>query len=287
MKLRGGFWKVKKNKLIFIVIFLIVVTYAFSMPVTDLTYYTTDNWSVNFRIPFTEQIGIEMSLNEGQPYLGVVLYDSWAEFSEGFIKMKQRDGSFLLSASVGKDKGILFARYVSTSYQLPFYYHTNNEILITTMAEYRMLNKSQFRIGIGEITLGGNIVNLSSREYAFREYSAYSKIKSWNKVLRLKASNNLVLASIDLKSEGSLGEFGYGPGLSIGYEPFEIGLCANAIQLVKLKPSNIVISGYLAASLSGVGFQISGWSLGNKDEILFGVESSDLSDLNAFIRLSF
>lgn len=277
----------KKNNFIFIVIFLIVVTYTFSMPVTELMYYTTDNWSVNFRIPFTEQIGIEVSLNKGLPYLGVVLYDSWAEFSEGFVKIKQRDGSFLLSASMGKDKGILFARYVSTSYQLPFYYHTNNEILITTMAEYRMLNKSQFRIGLGEITLGGNIVNLSSRDNAFKEYSAYSKIKSWNKVIRIKASNNLVLASIDLKSEGSLGEFGYGTGLSIGYEPFEIGLCANVIKLVKLKPSNIVISGYLAASLSGVGIQISGWSLGNKDEILFGVESSDLSDLNAFIRLSF
>lgn len=257
------------------------------MPMTNLTYYTIDNWSVNFRIPFTEQIGIEMTLDKGLPYLGIALYDSWVEYSEGFIKMKQRDGSFLLTASLGKNKGILFAKYVSTSYQLPFYYHTNNEILLTTDAEYRMLNKSQFRMGFGEITLGGNIVNLSSKDYAFREYSAYTKIKSWNKVFRLKATNNLFLASIDLKSEGSLGEFGFGPGISIGYKPIEIGLSANVIQLIKLKPSNIVISGYLSASLNSLGFQVSGWSLGNKDEILFGIESPDLSDFNAFIRLSF
>lgn len=277
----------KISVFVFAAIFLVISPSAFSMPMTNLTYYTIDNWSVNFRIPFTEQIGIEMTLDKGLPYLGIALYDSWVEYSEGFIKMKQRDGSFLLTASLGKNKGILFAKYVSTSYQLPFYYHTNNEILLTTDAEYRMLNKSQFRMGFGEITLGGNIVNLSSKDYAFREYSAYTKIKSWNKVFRLKATNNLFLASIDLKSEGSLGEFGFGPGISIGYKPIEIGLSANVIQLIKLKPSNIVISGYLSASLNSLGFQVSGWSLGNKDEILFGIESPDLSDFNAFIRLSF
>ncbi|MFO7880942.1 MAG: hypothetical protein R6U52_00195 [Kosmotogaceae bacterium] len=277
----------KTNFLILIIVFLTLTVSSFSMPVSNLTYYTTDNWSVNFRIPFTDSFGVEMSLNNGQPYLGVVLFSSWEEFSEGFIKMKLRDGFFLLSASMGKDKAVLFTRYVSTSYQLPFYYHTNNEILLTTRAEYRILNKTQFRMGLGELTLGGNILNLSSREFAFREFSAYSKIKSWDKVFRLKASSNFILASIDLQSEGSLGEFGYGPGVSISYEPLEIGLCANMVQIIKLKPSNMVISGYLTASLSGIGLQISGWSLGNKDEILFGLESANLSDFNAFVRLSF
>ncbi|MFW6119737.1 MAG: hypothetical protein ACOC80_02390 [Petrotogales bacterium] len=201
--------------------------------------------------------------------------------------MKQRDGSFLLSASAGMDKGILFVRYISTSYQLPFYYHTNSEILLTTSAEYRILNKTQFRMGLGELTLGGNILNLSSREYAYREYSAYSKIKAWNEVFRFKASGNTVLASIDLKTEGSLGEFGFGPGLSVRYKPFAIGICANAVQIIRIDPSDIVVSGYLSASLEGIGFQISGWTLGNKDQILFGLESADLNDFNAFLRLSF
>ncbi|MFW6119738.1 MAG: hypothetical protein ACOC80_02395 [Petrotogales bacterium] len=72
----------KINLLFFLILFTTITVSVFSMPVSNLNYYTTDNWSVNFRIPFTDNLGIDMSLNNGQPYLGVVVFNSWEEFSE-------------------------------------------------------------------------------------------------------------------------------------------------------------------------------------------------------------
>lgn len=244
-------------------------------------------WSVSADIRAYEDIYLTLALASGTPYVGVTYVDRWEEFSTGFLKLKTRDGVFRGSILASHEGLFMGVRYVTNTNQIPVFSHTTLELELSTVGDMKYLVRNRVRLPLGQLNGGLSVFLYREDSFSFNDIGLYLYAKEYERSVRIRNAETNVVATVDLKTNDSLGEVGYGIGIGMNYLSFDLGLAFAGNFIVPAGDLRLMLSPTVMVSLRGIDAQMLISKLGNDDSIFAGISVTNFSLNGIFMRLVF
>ncbi|HAY98630.1 MULTISPECIES: hypothetical protein [unclassified Mesotoga] len=272
----------KKRLCLFIVVFLGVLIFS-----EIQIKLNNAGWSVSADIRAYEDIYLTLALASGIPYVGVTYVDTWEEYSTGFLKLKIKDGLFrgsLLASNEGLFMGV---RYVTNTNQIPIFSHTTLELELSTVGKMKYLARNWVRLPLGQLNGGLNVFLHGEDSFSFNDIGLYLYAKEYERSLRIKNAESNVVATVDLKTNDSLGEVGYGIGIGMNYLSFDLGVAFAGNFIVPAGDLRLMLSPTVMVSMRGIDAQMLISKLGSDDSVFAGISVTNFNLNGIFMRLVF
>ncbi|CCU86100.1 MULTISPECIES: hypothetical protein [Mesotoga] len=244
-------------------------------------------WSVSADIRAYEDIYLTLALATGIPYVGVTYVDSWEEYSTGFLKLKIQDGVFRGSLLASHEGLFMGVRYVSNTNQIPIFSHTALELELSTVSKMKYLVRNWVRLPLGQLNGGLSVFLHGEDSFSFNDIGLYLYAKEYERSLRIRNMESNVVATVDLKTNDSLGEVGYGIGIGMNYLSFDPGLAFAGSFIVPAGDLRLMLSPTVMVSMRGIDAQLLISKLGSDDSIFAGISVTNFNLNGIFMRLIF
>lgn len=265
----------------------IVFLIALSLALATQVQLSNDGWGVSTDIKAYGKLYLTLSLASGVPYVGLTFKDHWEEFSTGFIKLKVKEGYFSGSLLASYEGLFMDVRYVSNSNQIPVFSHSLLELELSSNGDKKYLVRNWYRLPLGQINGGLSTLLYRINDFSFNDVGLYLYAKEFERSLRVKNAHTNVIATVDLKTNDSLGEMGYGLGIGMNYMSFDLGAAFSGNFIVPAGEIKLILSPTIMVSMRGLDAQLLISKLGNDDSIYAGISVTNFKLNGVFMRLDF
>jgi len=244
------------------------------------------DWTARIALPFYQRFSLSLSVSADDAQLGIAYSDSWDEYTRGFLRIKTREGRFHGGLSLGEKGVSLSAKYSSSIFTPPVFSHTYLESEVSTCGDYSLYMRSWFRVPLGNLNGGAHVLGYVSPAFNFMDAGAYLYANEFERSLRLRFAGPVAMATVDISTQDSLGEVGYGIGVGMNYRSFKLGVAMSGNMVLSLNGFKIVVSPAICVRLDTVESQFTITKLGTDNSVSLGFAMDGLKITTFFLRLS-
>ncbi len=244
------------------------------------------DWSTRMALPLYGGVSLSLGVSGSDAQLGMTYTDTWDEYTRGFFRIKTHEGRFHGGVYLGATGISLLAEYSSSIFTPPVFSHTYLESMVNTSGEYSLYTRAWYRIPLGNLNSGAHVLSYISPGFRFTDFGAYLYANEFERSFRLRAVGSVVMATVDLSTQDSLGEIGYGLGVGMNYQSFKVGVAMSGNMVVALNGFKIVVSPAICVRLDTVESQFMVTKLGTDNSLSLGLTMDGFKINSFFLRLS-
>ncbi|HAA85956.1 MAG TPA: hypothetical protein DCE14_06390 [Kosmotogaceae bacterium] len=244
------------------------------------------DWTARMALPFYERFSLSLRMSADDAQLGITYSDAWDEYTRGFLRIKTREGRFHGGLSLGEKGVSLYAKYSSSIFTPPVFSHTYFESEVSSDGDYSLYMRSWFRVPLGNLNGGAHVLGYVSPTFGFMDAGTYLYANEFERSFRLRVAGPVAMATVDISTQDSLGEVGYGIGVGMNYRSFKLGIAMSGNMVVSLNGFKIVVSPAICVRLDTVESQFMITKLGTDNTFSFGLGMDGLKITSFFLRLS-
>ncbi len=242
-----------------------------------------NNFETDLYFPVYENIYIVGSFTDETIGGGVAFDFNWEDYSTGFLKIKEKDGS--LGLGIKYIDGItLFGDFEFNNNKLPFFTHSYFDGKVSLNKDFRVYTRNWIRLPFVIFNLGGQLVTFNENEYNFIDLNSYLFNSDWKKSMRFKYIDNSAILGIDLETNDTLGEFGYGGGIGYNFYNKQIGVAVYANIKADMKISKFSLYPTVIFTKDDVLMQLLITRLGVKETFSMGITIENFEIKGFFLR---